>query len=138
MNGKGFLVFVLAIVLALGVAAVGIGAYQAGLAAGIAQGGGTVVAPYPPAYGWQPFGFGFGLFGFLGMLVFFVLLFGILRAIVFSGRGRGWGGPGRWDREHDHGRWTSREEQFDDWHRRRHDRLPGEGGTGSAAGAPDA
>jgi len=137
MNGKGFLVFVLAIVLALGVAAVGIGAYQAGLAAGVAQGGGTVVAPYPAGYGWQPVGFGFGLFGFLGMLLFFILLFGIVRAIVFGGRGRGWGGPGHWDREPGHGRWSSREQAFDDWHRRQHDR-PADERTGSSGGAASA
>jgi hypothetical protein len=135
MNGKGFLVFVLAIVLALGVGAVGIGAYQAGLAAGVAQGGGTIVAPYPGGYGWQPFGFGFGFFGFLGTLVFLILVFGLIRAIVFGGRGRGWGGPGRWDREHDQGRWSSREQAFDDWHRRQHDRSADQGGTGSAGGA---
>jgi len=127
MNGRAIFGLILTLVIVGGAVALGIGMYQAGLAAGVAQGGGTVVAPYPGVvgYGWHPFGFGLGFFGFLGTLLFIFLVFGLIRAVLFGGRGRGWGGPGRWGPggpgDHDHGRWQSREQYFEDWHKRQHD-----------------
>jgi hypothetical protein len=94
----------------------------------------TVIPYY---YGWHPFGFGlgFGFFGFLGTLLFFLLIFALIRAIVFGGRrrwgGPGWGGPG-WG-GHDYrgwrgSAWESRaRETFEDWHREAHGERPASG-----------
>jgi hypothetical protein len=98
-------------------------AYQVGLGTAVttavAEGGGTVVAPLAPyaygyGYGWHPGGFGF--FGFLGTLLFLLLIFALIRAIFFrGGPGRGgWGAGQRY--------WEGRfGESFEQWHRRAHD-----------------
>ena len=131
MNRRIVFGILLAFVLVLGGGLIAASAYQAGLASGIAQSG-TVAAPVvvPYAYGWHPFGIGFGLFGFLGLVLFLFLLFGLIRAVTWGGRGwgrGGWGGrwgpggpggpggpmQGRWE-EHAHS-------TFDDWHRRAHE-----------------
>ena len=119
MNGRTVFRLFLAAALVVAIGAAGIWAYQAGLAAGVAQGGGTVTYP-GPGYGWHPFGIGFGFFGFLGTLLFLFLVFGLIRALVWGGRGPGWRGPGGWDHEHDRGRWASREERFERLHRQLH------------------
>ena len=120
MNGRTIFRLFLAVALVVAIGTAGIWAYQAGLAAGIAQGGGTVTYP-GPGYGWHPFGIGFGFFGFLGTILFLFLVFGLIRALVWGGRGPGWRGPGRWDGDHEHGGWTSREERFERLHRRIHE-----------------
>ena len=155
MYGRSGFRLLLVLVLVVGVAFLGIGAYNAGIAAGIAQGAGaavppgTVVAPgVVPYYGWHPSGFGFGFFGFLGTLLFLFLIFALIRAVVFGGRGRGWGGPGRWgpggpggpgDAGHDHWKgspWAGRaRETFDEWHRESHS---GEAGSEPAGQGPAA
>ena len=106
-----FAVFLLLVVLAIGGSAIAATAYQAGLTTAVAQvpaDGGTVVAPVVVhGYGWG-WGFpGFGIFGFFATLFFIFLVFGLLRAIFWGGRGGrdGWGpggpaarsrlGPGR-------------------------------------------
>jgi hypothetical protein len=126
VNGSNTVRVIAGIVLALVVAAIGVGAYQIGVQAGVAQTGATAApAAVPYYYGWHPFGFGFGFLGFLGTLLFIFLIFALIRALVFGGRGRGWGGgPGRWA-NHDHGwrggPWESRpRETFEDWHREAH------------------
>lgn len=120
-------------------------AYQAGLSTAITTAAanapdGSVVTPVAPGaypygygygYGFGPgWGHGFSIFGFLGTLLVIFLLFGLLRAAFWRGRGGGgwgrpgyWGGPGgpggpgRW--EHDP---RSRSHQtFEDWHREAHD-----------------
>src|SRR5207244_13535285 len=79
MDGRTAWRVLIAVVLVAGAATLGVTAYQAGLAQGIAQTG-TAVAPGAVAYyGWHPFGFGFGFFGFLGTLLFFVLIFALIR-----------------------------------------------------------
>ncbi len=126
-------------------------AYQAGLSTAVTTvtaSGGTAVAPvvvpaYGYGYGWHP-GFGFGIFGFLGTLLFLFIVFALLRAIFWGGRGRrGWG-PGGWDRpggfgkDHGHGGspWANRaQDTFEDWHRRAHADAPSDPG-GGATGAP--
>lgn len=105
-------------------------AYQAGLAANIAtvQAGtdGAVVVPAYGygwgGYGWGPgLGSGFGIFGFLGTLLVLFLLFGLIRAFAFRGRG-GWGGPRGWGGPGGTHPWESRaRERFDEWHRTAHD-----------------
>ena len=120
MNGRTTFRLFAAVALVVAIGAAGIWAYHAGLAAGIAQGGGSVTYP-GPGYGWHPFGIGFGFFGFLGTLLFIFILFGLIRAIFWRG------GPGRGPWGHDHGGrgrtfWDSRfGESFDEWHRRAHD-----------------
>ncbi len=98
---------VVALLVAAGIAELG---YQAGLAQGLAQGGGAIVtAPYYVA----PFGFGFGFFGLLFPLLFLFLIFGLGRALFW----RGWGGHG-----HAGGprRWGDPQVMLEEWHRKAH------------------
>jgi hypothetical protein len=119
----------IAVVIVAGAVVLGTAAYQAGIAQGLAQNG-TAVAPGAVGYyGWHPFGFGFGLFGFLGTLLFFFLIFALIRALLFRGgpRGSGWYGPGGGWRG---GHWESRgRETFDDWHRQAHEHGDDRPGT---------
>ena len=72
-------------------------AYDAGVHTAVttAVGNGAQVAPVvvPPygygyGYGWHPFGWGFSIFGLLfGLFVLFII-FGLVRAIFWGGRGR--------------------------------------------------
>jgi len=131
MFGRTFVRVLLILVIGLGAVALGVGAYQAGLAAGLAADG-AVVPPVGPhyGYGWHPFGFGFGIFGLVGLVLFVLLFAAIVRAAAWGGRGprggwpAGWGGPGRWGgpRHHDHGApWEGRvHDSFEDWHRHAH------------------
>jgi hypothetical protein len=91
----------------------------------VAAPAGTVVVPAAGyGYGWHVFGPGFGFLGFLGTVLFLVIVFGLIRAVVFGfGRGPrhgdGWG-PGM--RGAYRSRWeTGAHETFEDWHRRAHD-----------------
>ena len=96
---------VLVAVLAVGGGIIATTAYQAGVSSAVTTtmgttATGTVVAPVVvPAYGvgwWHPFGFIGGFFGFLFFLFFLFLVFGLIRAIVWGGRGRrGWYGNAR-------------------------------------------
>ena len=116
MNGRTIARILLVIVLVGGAISLGVGAYNAGVSAGLAQTGQVVVTPagvpvapvapyvgYGWGYGWG-FGHGFGFFGFLGTILVFFLFIGLLRA-AFGGSRRGSGGPGG------PGGWRS------DWHR---------------------
>ena len=143
-------------VLAVGESAIATTAYQAGLSTAVttaAESTGTVVAPVVvPAYGYgwglHP-GFGFGIFGFLGTLFFVFIVFALIRAIVWGGRGRrgwggpgpgGWGGPGGYGTDPDHGGspWASRAHgTFEEWHRQAHaDPTPGSGSGGETPPNP--
>ena len=139
MNGSNTVRVIAGIALALVVAAIGIGAFQLGVQTGVAQDAGTAVAPVGPYYyGWHPFGFGFGFFGFLGTLLFIFLIFALIRGIVWGGRGRRRGGPGGWGGQPGYrgGPWESRaRETFEDWHREAHEgRGPDGGSSGSSVG----
>lgn len=143
MNGSNTIRVIAGIVLALLVAAIGIGAYQLGVQAGVAQDVGTTVAPaVGPAvayygYGWHPFGFGF--FGFFGTLLFFLLIFVLIRAVVFGGRGRRWGGPGYGGpRGWRGGPWENHaRETFEDWHRDAHEGRTARSGSESGPRSDD-
>jgi hypothetical protein len=96
-------------------AAIGIGAYNAGVAQGIAEGGRAISVPptgTPYVYVWpRPWGFGFfPVFPFFFFLIFFFVLRGML-----------WRGPWR-------GGWAYRHDgvppAFDEWHRRAHGGQP--------------
>ncbi len=100
--------------LALAVAAaIAIGAYNAGVVHGIAEGGRAATAPpigSPYVYGW-PWGWGFGFFPFFP-LVFFVLLFAfVVRGLMWRGAWRG----GRGCRD------DGVPPAFDEWHRWAHE-----------------
>lgn len=89
-------------------AAVGIGliGYQIGVGttvAGQMPGAMTPMAAYAYPHLW-----GFGFFGLLVPLFFFLLFFGMLRAAV--GGGRGWGGH----------HWEGRRARFEELHRELH------------------
>jgi len=139
MYGRSGFRLLLLVLIVLGAVALGVGAYQAGLAAGASQVVATGAAPaVVPYYYGHPFGFGFGFFGFLGTLLFIFLIFAVIRAVAFGGRGRGWGGPGGWSggpggQGWRGSPWESRaHDVFEDWHRNAHS---GEGGTTGGPGA---
>ena len=143
----GTIARIVAVVLLVGlIGGVGVSVYQAGFVAGAAAEGATVVAPLA-GYGWG-FGHGFGFFGFLGTLLFFLLIFGLLRAIFWRGP-RGWG-RGPWGYGH-HGSggpdrpsgpeafrgspWEDRaREVHDEWHRREGGSSGGSSGTSNPTG----
>jgi hypothetical protein len=136
----GLLVGLLA---AIGLLAVGVGAYHAGErhrqpvatvvpGTGVAAPDGTVrVIGYDHWRDGPPFGFLFPLL-FIGLIV--LLVTGRRRAYWGRPHGPGWGGPGGWGGGP--GGWGGREAMLADWHRRAHDE-PGDA-TGSPGQAPPA
>jgi hypothetical protein len=125
MSGGSF-VRVLAMLLLVGLlVSVGIGVYNAGVTAGVADAGraavssGAPVVYYPGPYighGWG--GAGFGFFGIFFWILGFFLIFALSWAAFGFGRwgrgGRGWG-------EHDGPRGGGPRQHFEDWHRRAHE-----------------
>jgi len=116
MNNRTLLRALVIAALAIAVAAaIGIGAYNAGVAQGIAEGGRAIAAPPPGTqfvYLWpRPWGFGF--FPFFPIL-FVLFLFFVMRGLL-------WRGPWR-------GGWARRYEgvppAFEEWHRRAHGEQP--------------
>jgi hypothetical protein len=109
-----------ALILIVVVGLVVFGAYQAGLAVGAGAGPGTAAAAAPYGmrfWGWG-WGWGFPLFfhplGFLFGLFFLFLIFWIVRALFWGGRGH----RGDW-----HGSWEDRRrDAFEAWHREAHTR----------------
>ena len=100
-------------------AIVGVGAYQIGVAQGIATTG-TAVAP---AVYYHPFFYGgFGFLGFLFPLLFIFLIFGLLRGAFWGGWGRGYGRGGYWG---------DRASRLEEWHMREHVESAGKSGSGS-------
>jgi hypothetical protein len=100
----------LGIVLLAAAAGLGVYTYNLGVAHGLtlnlaanpasgAPAGGVVYPPYYPGFpGWH-FGFGFGIFGLIIPILFFFLIFGLVRRLFFFGMagrwmGGHWGGPG--------------------------------------------
>lgn len=131
-RGWGIVAVVLGILLLVGV---GVGAYQAGVDAGIRRGAdaGQVVEVVGSGYGygWHGGFFPFGLLFFPLVIVGVVLL---VRAAFGGPRwGRGWYGPGGAGPWSEQGRGHF-EERAQEWHRRQHDQGsapdPG-GGSGS-------
>ena len=93
-------------------AIVGVGAYQLGVAQGLATtGGGTAVAP---AYYYHPFFGGFGFLGLLFPLLFIFLIFGLLRSAFWGGWGRHYG---TWSSSYADDRRKRFEELHDELHR---------------------
>jgi len=137
MNGRFVVGALVALLIAGGAAVLGVSAYQAGIAQGIAQSadGATSVVVYG-AGGAGGFGFGGFFVAILGLLFVLFIVGGIARAIAFRRAGpgrwggpRGWGGPGHWgggseaDRAAAHERWRGTpwearaRDIHDEWHR---------------------
>src|SRR2546426_6422840 len=83
---RGIVGLIVTLVIAL---IVGVGAYNLGVAQGVATSGTAVAAP---AVYYHPFFF--GGFGFFFPLLFLVLIFLLLRSAFWGGWGRRYGGPG--------------------------------------------
>ena len=104
----------LAVVAVLMAVGIGAGAYQAGVAHGLAlqiPAGATpeAVPYYWYGYGWhRPWGFG----------IFFPFFFVFLWLVVL--RGIFWGGRRRW---HYYRHWDDMPSRFDEWHRRAHEQM---------------
>jgi hypothetical protein len=116
---RGITALIVTLVIA---AIVGFGAYQLGVAQGIAgAGGATAVAP--AVYYWHPFFF--GGFGFLFPLLFFILIFFLIRAAFWGGGwGRRYGGWGRYG-------YGDPRDRLEEWHKQMHGEAPREGGPSS-------
>jgi len=91
---------------------VGVFAYQLGLSQGLAT---TIPAGAAPVayYGYPHWGFGFGFLGLLFPLFFLFLIFGLLRAAMWGGRG-GYGGRG----------WGNGRQRIEDLHDELHGKKP--------------
>ena len=100
----------MAVLVIAGAAAIGIGAYNAGMAQGIAESGRAIAAPAGTPYVYiHPTPWGFRFFPVFPLFFFVVFFFAI--------RGLLWRGPWR-------GGWRYRHDgvppAFDEWHRRAH------------------
>lgn len=123
MNGRFFFGLLLAIVLIVGAVGIGFYAYNAGVAQGMISSGNTVApgtgtAPYPYFGGpffYRPFGWGLGFLGCLFPLLFFFLIFGLLRAVLWGPRW-GWHHHRHWDRDE-----RSIPPMVEEWHRKMHE-----------------
>ena len=116
---RGMVGLIVALVVAL---VVGVGAYNLGVAQGVATSGTAVAAP---AVYYHPFFF--GGFGFFFPLLFFILIFLLLRGAFWGGWGRRYGGQGP------HGYWGDRQARLEEWHKQVHGETPrADAGPGSA------
>jgi hypothetical protein len=116
MNNRSLLrVLAIAALVVAGAVAVGTGAYNAGVAQGIAESGRAVTAPpagTPYVYVWpRPWGFGFFP---IFPLFFFLLFVFVLRGLWWRGPWRrGWGPP-----------FYGVPPGLEEWHRRAHEAEP--------------
>jgi hypothetical protein len=109
---RRWLPWLLAAVFATGV---GLVAYNAGLAQGLAA---APAAGAPPPYGWHPYGWYHPFFFFPFLPLLFLFGFFVLARLLF------WGGyRGRWH----HGGCGGVPPAFDEWHRRAHERPEPDG-----------
>jgi hypothetical protein len=116
MKTRIALAVLLVLITAVGAFGLGLYAYNAGVAQGLAQNGKIVApdgaaVPYYAPVPYHPFGFGFP--GFLFSCLFIFMIFGIVRAIFFR---RHWGLHGR------RGSWNSDfPPMAAEWHRKMHE-----------------
>lgn len=113
------------------ITAIGLVGYQIGVSQAIATQ--LPAGAAPVAYYGYPYHFGFGFLGFLFPLFFLFLIFGLLRAAMFGGRG-GWGhtGAGYMGR----GGWGDGRERIEALHRELHGEKPTSGGTSGGPTGP--
>lgn len=154
---RGFLGLVATLIVVGLLVSVGAGIYQAGVAQGVADAGRFPAGATVPVagYGYGGFGWHHGpdLFGLLFGLFFLFILFGIVRAAFFGGRGRGWGhhgygegrgpwgrggfGPGGFGPGDGPESWRAeRDSRIANWHRRLHEEEAGSGGSSGAGSSP--
>jgi len=119
-----FRAIVLLLLALAGAAAIGVGAYQAGVQHGVVEAGRTAAVPvegtshiYVVPGAWHGPWHG-GFFPLFPLIVAFVL-------IAFVVRGRGWRGRGRPDRHTRIRRGDGVPPAFEEWHRRAHERMAG-------------
>ena len=152
---RGFLGLVATLIVVGLLVSVGAGIYQAGIAQGVVDAGRFPAGATVPVTG---YGYGVGwhhgpdLFGLLFGLFFLFILFGIIRAAFFGGRGRGWGhhgygygrgpwgrggyGPGGFGAGDGPEPWRAeRDSRIADWHRQLHEEEASGKSTGSNPGA---
>ena len=116
MDKRLFRALAVSVLILAGAAAIGIGAYNAGVAQGIGESGRLIAAPSaatPYVYVWpRPWGFGFFPFFPLFFILFWVF---VLRGMFWrrGWRGRGYGYDGV-------------PPAFDEWHRRAHAKADSE------------
>jgi hypothetical protein len=117
----------LAVLIILGV--VGLIGYQIGIGQNIAAQ--LPAAGAPVAYYGYPYHFGFGFLGFLFPLFFLFLIFGLLRAAMWGGRG--WGGGHKYG--YGRGPWGSDEarSRIEELHKELHGEKPSSGGPSSTS-----
>jgi len=118
MNNRSvFRTLAIAVLLIAGAVAIGMWAYNAGVAQGVAESGRALAVPpsgAPVVYVWpRPWGFGF----FPIFPIFFFLLF------FFLLRGLFWGGPWRRGVGCGYG-YDAVPPAFEEWHRRAHGSVP--------------
>ncbi len=131
MNGRILVRIILSLVLVALLAGLGGYVYNLGIAQGLASSGrlaapaaGNPAFPAPYAYGpfwFHPWGFGIGIFGFLFPFLGFLLIFSLIRWLLFPHRhgfyrGRGWGEV---------------PPEVEEWHRRMHEKSGGQPPSGS-------
>lgn len=137
MSGGNFLRVLAALALIGVLVAIGLGVYDAGVSAGMAQQGAAVASgapvvvypgPYVGHWGWGP---GFGFFGIFFWILGIFLVFALIRAAFGFGRGRG---PGGWGRHYGYyDRPGGPEDHLEDWHRRAHETSGGAGESGASS-----
>jgi len=121
-RGFGVGMLILSLLVAIGI---GVAAYNVGYNHGLDANGSVQVIHYVGGYGWGFFPFGLILFP-----LFLFAIFGIARAAFWGRHGNG----------HDHhglmgpGGWGPPQQRFEEWHRRQHEPMTGDGG--SAGGEP--
>jgi len=117
---------VIGVLFLAGAAAIGIGAYNAGVAQGLAESGRLIAAPpagAPYVYVWhRPWGFGF--FPFFPLLFLFLFFF-VVRGMLWRGRWHGGWRSGGYD---------GVPPMFEEWHRRVHSRTSEPGSRASDPG----
>lgn len=121
MNGRPVIAVLLVLVFLVAALGVGVYAYNMGVSQGLVESGklvvpATGVAPYPYYGGpffMRPFGFGFGFLGCLFPLLFFFLIFSLVRGFFWRGH-MGWHGMnGRWE--------NGVPRRFEEWHEKAHE-----------------
>jgi hypothetical protein len=136
MNGRLFRALAVAALVLIGAAAIAIGAYNAGMANGIAESGRMIAAApaagTPYVYVWpRPWGFGyFPFFPVLFLLFFFFAVRGLLWRSAFALRASARHGFGETSSPpHGSGgcRYDGVPPMFEEWHRRAHAGRPDPG-----------
>lgn len=145
---RGLFGFLLTLLLVGVLISIGVGIYEAGVAQGVIEAGRFPAGAPVPVAGYGPgYHRGFDFLGLLFPLLFLFLLFGLIRAAFWRGRGWGHHGDGHgygWGRGWDEDEGTrggptgwreARERRMAELHRRMHEE---ERGTDPASGGPAA